>query len=64
MKRPRTYYGWEADGKFKVSLWPRDDPRCRGADSFDTKDDAIRECVKKRTDALGRPVIEWETPGG
>lgn len=51
-----------------VSLFPRavvekKYPVGKGADIFDTKEAAIEWCVKKRTDALGRPTIEWEDNG-
>lgn len=60
MSEPRTFYGWEADGKCYVSLWPKSDPRQRGANVYASKAEAERECITKRTDPRkGAPTIIW-----
>lgn len=57
----RTFHGWEADGKFYVSPWPKGDPKQRGANVYQTKAGAEMECITKRTDRRnGAPTIEWE----
>jgi hypothetical protein len=61
MIRPRTFHGWETDGKFYVSMWPKDDPSQRGANVYDSKEAAELECITKRTDSQnGAPTIVWE----
>jgi hypothetical protein len=63
MIRPRTFHGWEADGKFYVSLQPRDDKTRCGANVYETKAAAELECIIQRTDNQhGAPTIVWETP--
>jgi hypothetical protein len=59
----RTFYGWETDGKFYVSLWPKGDPLQRGANVYASKEQAELECITKRTDKKrgGRPEIIWES---
>jgi len=57
----RTFYGWETDGKFYVSLWPKGDPRQRGANVYASKAEAEVECITKRTDRrTGAPTIVWD----
>lgn len=61
MNRPRKFYGWEADGKFFVSIWKRHDPLCRGANVYDSKAAAESECITERTDKHhGAPSIVWD----
>lgn len=61
MIRPRTFYGWKDDkGKFRVSLYPKDDPRHRGSNVYETKEDAEKECIAERSDPVnGSPAIVW-----
>jgi hypothetical protein len=62
LSAPRTFYGWEADGKFYVSLWPKGDPKQRGANVYASKAEAETECITKRTDRRnGAPTIVWAT---
>jgi hypothetical protein len=61
----RTFYGWELNGKFYVSLWPRGTLKQRGANEYATKAEAELECITKRTDARnGAPTIVWEVTDG
>jgi hypothetical protein len=58
---PRTFHGWEADGKVYVSLWPKGDARQRGANVYASKAEAELECITKRSDNQhGSPSILWD----
>lgn len=62
MNRPRTFYGWVEGGKYKVSLYAKSDPRYRGANTYDSKEQAELECIIKRTDiGHGAPTIIWDS---
>lgn len=61
MNRPRKYYGWQDGDKFKVSLWPKSENRA--ANIYASKDAAIMDAIKRRTDSNGAPSIEWEDNG-
>lgn len=66
MKKPRMFYGWKDGDKFKVSFWPRTSPECRGANTYDTKQAAILDCVTFRTDPGHEdkaPILIWEDDG-
>lgn len=59
MAGPRTFYGWEVDGKFKVSLFPR--ASGKAANTYESKEDAEQQAVKYRTDrGKPGPSIMWE----
>lgn len=63
MKRPRTFYGWEFEGKFYVSVFPKIDGRASNV--YATKDDAELDAIKNRTDrGQPGPTIEWESESG
>ena len=57
----RTFYGWESDGKFYVSPWSKNDIKRRGANVYDSKEEAELECITKLTDRRnGAPMIVWD----
>jgi hypothetical protein len=67
VNRPRKFYGWTQDGKFRVSLrqfygWA---PSSRAANWYDSKAEAEADAIAGRTDRGGpKPSIEWEHEGG
>lgn len=59
MNRPRKFYGWTQDGKFRVSLLSGAEQGA--ANWYDTKAQAELEAIKNRTDrGHAAPSIEWE----
>lgn len=59
MKRPRTYYGFEKDGKFCVSLFDKT-VASRSFNTFDSKEEAEQKSIAARADSRGTPKIIWE----
>lgn len=63
MNRPRKFYGWIQDGKFRVSLFSGAEQGA--ANWYDSKAEAELDAIKNRTDPGGEsPSIEWEHEGG
>lgn len=59
MNRPRKFYGWIQDGKFRVSL--SSGAEQGAANWYDTKAQAELEAIKGRTDrGHPSPSVEWE----
>lgn len=69
MNRPRTFYGWvegetvngERVERYKVSVFSG--AQRRPANTYNSKPEAERDAIKNRTDANGKPRIEWENDG-
>jgi hypothetical protein len=63
VKRPRQFYGWTQDGKFRVSLLSGAEQPA--ANWYDSKTEAEADAIAGRTDRGGpKPSIEWEHEGG
>jgi hypothetical protein len=63
VNRPRKFYGWTQDGKFRVSL--ASGAEQLAANWYDSKAEAEADAIAGRTDRGGpKPSIEWEHEGG
>lgn len=61
MNRPRKYYGWVQDGKYRVSVFSGAEQR--GANWYNTKEEAELEAKKLTPRGQPAPTIDWEHNG-